>query len=45
MLSMGPSALPKNVRDLIFQTFVGIMDADLSIFFMLNEGNIKRIWL
>jgi hypothetical protein len=38
VLASGPSACPKNARDLTFQPFVGIMGAYWSSCFLLSGG-------
>jgi hypothetical protein len=42
VLALGPSARPKNARDLTFQPFVGIMHVDQSICFLLSGGIVKK---
>jgi hypothetical protein len=42
VLALGPSARPKNARDLTFQPFVGNMGAVQSICFLLSGSVIKR---
>jgi hypothetical protein len=41
VLASGPSARPKNARDLTFQLFVGIMGASQSNCFVLSGGVVK----
>jgi hypothetical protein len=40
VLALGPSACPKNARDLTFQPFVGIVGANQSSCFVLSGGVI-----
>jgi hypothetical protein len=42
VLASGPSAHPKNARDLTVQPFVGIMGASHSSCFVLSGGIIKE---
>jgi hypothetical protein len=41
VLALGPSACPKNARDLTFRPFVGIMGTGQSGCFVLSEGIVK----